>query len=205
MSTIIVGSGISGGGGGSIPATTMLLDVSQTVTDLKSFAHGTLVVKSSTPADTMIHSAATSNQIITLPDDSGTVALEGHTHAASDIVSGLVDTARLGTGSPSSSKFLRGDQTWAAASPTLTEIEIDFGSVPVFEKSFAVTDAAVSGSSMIHAIESGSPATGRADGDALWDAIVLSAKPGSGSFVLNAKACPGPVVGKRKAVYLVAG
>jgi hypothetical protein len=36
-----------------------------------------------------------------------------HTHAASDIASGTVATARLGSGSASGSTFLRGDQTWA--------------------------------------------------------------------------------------------
>lgn len=60
-----------------LPAGTMLLSATQTVTGLKSFQHGTLVVKSTTPADTMIHSAATSNQIVTLPDASGTVMMVG--------------------------------------------------------------------------------------------------------------------------------
>lgn len=39
-----------------------------------------------------------------------------HTHDAADVVSGLVATARLGTGTASSSTFLRGDQTYAAIS-----------------------------------------------------------------------------------------
>jgi len=36
-----------------------------------------------------------------------------HTHDTADIVSGVMATARLGSGSPSASTFLRGDQTWA--------------------------------------------------------------------------------------------
>ena len=36
-----------------------------------------------------------------------------HTHAASAIVSGTLDTARLGSGTANSTVFLRGDQTWA--------------------------------------------------------------------------------------------
>lgn len=60
-----------------LPAGTMLLSATQTVTGLKSFQHGTLLVKSTTPADTMIHSGATSNQIVTFPDASGTVMMVG--------------------------------------------------------------------------------------------------------------------------------
>lgn len=37
----------------------------------------------------------------------------GHTHAAADIVSGTIATARLGSGTANSSSYLRGDQTWA--------------------------------------------------------------------------------------------
>lgn len=39
-------------------------------------------------------------------------AATSHTHAASDITSGTIDTARLASGTANSTTYLRGDQTW---------------------------------------------------------------------------------------------
>lgn len=46
----------------------------------------------------------------------GSYAAASHTHAASDIGSGTIATARLGSGTASSSTFLRGDQAYGPAS-----------------------------------------------------------------------------------------
>lgn len=90
-----------------------------------------------------------------------------------------------------------------AGAASWTEAEVDFGSTPVYDKTFTVTDASVSSSDKIAVVQSGSAATSRADGDALWDTIVYAATAGTGSFTLYALATPGPVVGKRKILYQV--
>lgn len=56
--------------------------------------------------------------LIDLGTMAATFALLGHTHAASEIASGTIATARLGSGTASSTTFLRGDQTWNV--PVLT-------------------------------------------------------------------------------------
>lgn len=115
-----------------------------------------------------------------------------------DALKGLVPASGGGT-----TNFLRADGTWAPPSASATNVEVDFGSTPVTEATFVVTDAAVSGTSKILVSESGTAATGRAAGDALWDSISCAAVPGSGSFTLYCKANPGPVVDKRTLSYMV--
>jgi hypothetical protein len=50
------------------------------------------------------------NKIVSKPS---TFAPSAHVHDAADIASGVVAPARLGTGTPSASNYLRGDGTWA--------------------------------------------------------------------------------------------
>lgn len=84
---------------------------------------------------------------------------------------------------------------------TVAEAEIDFGSVPVREKHFTITDAGISSTSKIIAVQSGKAATDRDADENEMDALILNCKPETGQFILNAFAIPGPVTGKYKVNY----
>lgn len=86
----------------------------------------------------------------------------------------------------------------------VTEIEIDFGSQPVFSASFTIVDAGVSSASKIMILPSGNTAGGRAGNDFSWDAIQFTAVPGTGEFTLDAVVLNGTVLGKRKVFYTFA-
>jgi hypothetical protein len=87
---------------------------------------------------------------------------------------------------------------------TVTEVEVDFGTKPVKDATFTITDGTVSATSKVQISESGKAAASRASGDAQWDSIHCAALPGTGQFVVYCLAFPGPVVGKRKLHYTVA-
>jgi hypothetical protein len=78
---------------------------------------------------------------------------------------------------------------------------VDFGTAPVYDATFVITDAGVDGTKHIIAYESGNTATGRVSDDAAWDSLILTARAGTGNLTVIARALPGPVVGKRKIYY----
>lgn len=87
---------------------------------------------------------------------------------------------------------------------TLFDAEIDFGTKPVYAKSFTIVDTSVSVASKVRVSPSSSTATGRVGNDDMeWDGLLMSASGNAGSINLNVVAVPGPVVGKRKIYYSV--
>jgi hypothetical protein len=83
------------------------------------------------------------------------------------------------------------------------ETEIDFGTDPVWDKTFTITDASVTSTSHIIVAPSGKVATDRVGNDWEWDGLTMSALPAAGSFILTALALPGPLVGKRFVQYQI--
>lgn len=99
--------------------------------------------------------------------------------------------------------FLWSMRRYRRSYPAWTELEVDFGTSPVWEKEFTVEDASVSETSNVSVVASGKPATDRAVGDEAWDGLTASANPSAGSFTIYARATPGPVVGKRNLLYSI--
>lgn len=73
-------------------------------------------------------------------DETLTVTLGSHTHAASDITSGVMATARLGTGTADATTYLAGDQTYK---PAVTSVNGSTGAVTVAagDTTYTVTTA----------------------------------------------------------------
>jgi hypothetical protein len=79
---------------------------------------------SGTATFTIAAPGTSTNRTLTLPDETSTLSTQAYASNASNLSSGTVPTARLGTGTASSSTFLRGDQTWQTISTTPTTADV---------------------------------------------------------------------------------
>lgn len=106
-----------------------------------------------------------------------------------------VPTAELGGAGADNTKFLRGDQTWAAptASVAATTIEEDLGSTPTWRGRFTITDAAIGAASKVLCWQAPGPYTGkgaRADEAEMAPIHVISVEPDDGVATVTWETLP---------------
>jgi hypothetical protein len=108
-----------------------------------------------------------------------------------------------GDGEANEQIFILNNVTTSSGGASWTEVEVDFGTDPVYEASFTITDGAITGTSKVQVLPCGKAATGRTPDDWQWDGATFAANPGAGSAVCYVVFTPGPVVGPRKVQYSV--
>lgn len=113
---------------------------------------------------------------------SSAFAAASHTHAAADITSGTMATARLGSGTANASTFLRGDQSWAAptASVAISSASIAFTDGDTARR-VTISDGTVTAASkIVSTIRRPDTADASADRGYVYNANVV--RIGSGQF-----------------------
>lgn len=99
--------------------------------------------------------------------------------------------------------FIVQNITGSGGGASWTEVEVDFGSDPVYEALFTITDGSINSSSKVQVLPCGKAAAGRTADDWQWDGATFAANPGSGAATCYAVFTPGPIVGRRKVQYSV--
>jgi hypothetical protein len=91
----------------------------------------------------------------------------------------------------------------SSGSTQVKQVEIDFGSLPVSEASFLITDASVSPSSHIVGTVAYEAPTGKDLDELDMDGLDLKFGPGSGQFTLYVRGQDGYIADKFKVNYVV--
>jgi len=84
-----------------------------------------------------------------------------------------------------------------------TEVEINLGTIPVYETNATIIDASVTVLSKIIAIQSGKAPTGKEADENEMDQINIACLPGSGLFTAYISTTPGPIINTFKFYYQV--
>jgi hypothetical protein len=131
-----------------------------------------------------------------------------HKRKTSNFVGGELAAGEMGLNTTSGVWFFSVDGSTVTALATgggtpMREVEIDFGSIATGEKTFQVTDAGVSPSSIILASQSGKAATGRQADEAEMDQFIVCGTALAGVVTLYAKSLTGPLSGLYRVAYAV--
>ena len=92
----------------------------------------------------------------------------------------------------------------AGSNGTQTQVEIDFGSTATDQSTFTITDALVSGTSKIMAVQAFVAATSKEQDENEFDVLQCQTVAGTGNFTLVVSSLYGPVSGTFKINYWVA-
>lgn len=130
--------------------------------------------------------------------NTGDQVVSDATLSTSDVTTNNATTAKHGFLSKlpgGTATFLRADGAFASptASASISQTEIDFGTTPVAEASFLITDAAVSAASRIIGTVAYVAPTGKDLDELEMDGLDLKFAPGSGQFTLYARGLDGYV------------
>ena len=84
----------------------------------------------------------------------------------------------------------------------MKEVDLDFGSTPVVDKSFTIIDSDINVNKTIMVLPSAKPAIGRQGVDFEVDIVQFSAAAGTGQLTIYAVCNNGHLTGKRKVIYV---
>lgn len=87
---------------------------------------------------------------------------------------------------------------------TTTQVEIDFGAVPLYSQTFTITDPLLQSGQLVDVTQSGDAATGRQADENEMDRLAFAvSSPTAGQFVVYVAGVQGPVAGKYKILYIL--
>jgi hypothetical protein len=155
-------------------------------------------------ANTRVPTAQHSTEVLlrTLADAKGDLLVAGATDSVSRLVVGT--DGQVLTADAAQTLGVK----WASAaagSTNIKEAEIDFGTTPVSEATFTITDADVAPSSQLIAQLAYVAPTGKDLDELEFDALVLRCAPGSGQFTLYATTADGGLVADKFKIHYLVG